>query len=471
MFENLGLDTLLDSTLFGIYILDRNGDYIYANASWLKMVGGEKGDLKRLNAFRLIKEGYVTKSAGVMAFEQKRRITLVNKVDNRKGYHYSQLISATPIFDSEGAVEYVVAEMINLQTLEDQMESCRSLERGDRNDWGNDLDLHPTEGGTELIAVSPNMRVLAATAEKVARTDSTVLLSGETGTGKDVMARYIHEHSARQDKPLVVLNCAALPENLLESELFGYEKGAYTGALNTGKEGMIQQANGGTLFLDEVNSMPLSIQGKLLRALEDGRVKRLGALRDEEVDFRLIAATNQPLEECVRNGTFRTDLYYRLSVVPLVIPPLRERKADIIPLAQHFLDRYCQKYTRTKVLGPDLLQELVDYDWPGNVRELKNEMERVVVTSSATAVEIKQLPLGLRNEGDAKLQTVLGVPLEWDQLYRMDPEHFSLKAYLDFCESQVIEDAMRRCGSTRAAAKMLKVDQSTIVRKRQKYKK
>lgn len=186
------------------------------------------------------------------------------------------------------------------------------------------------------------MRALLDMAKQVAGVDSTILISGETGTGKEVLANFIHRHSHRADRPMVEINCAALPENLLEAELFGYEKGAFTGALNTGKPGMVEEANGGTLFLDEINSLPLALQGKLLRVLESHKSKRLGAVSEREIDFRLLAATNQDLKTCVEKGSFRADLYYRLNVIPLEIPPLRNRREDIIPLALFFLDHFCK---------------------------------------------------------------------------------------------------------------------------------
>ena len=462
------LSSFFDSILTGIYVLNRDGDYIYANGAFLKMSGGEKGDLPHLNAFRMVEEGYVKESAAVRAFEEKRQITLVSHVNNQKGYQYHQIITATPIFDGSGEIEYMIVEMMNLHTLERQMESG-FVGHNER------LRIDKISGGRDpqpVIAVSPNMQEVVAMATEIAAVDSTVLLTGETGTGKDVLAHYIHEHSSRKDKPMLAINCAALPENLLESELFGYEKGAYTGALNTGKQGLIQRANGGTLFLDEVNSIPLSVQSKLLRVLETKRVKRLGALEEEEVDFRLLAATNQDLQACVDAGTFRPDLYYRMSVVPIEIPPLRERRADIIPLALRFLDRYCRRYDRTKIMTVDALNSLVRYDWPGNVRELKNVIERVVVSSLATTVEVKQLPDNILGQThSSKPAPAMNFPLDWELFYQNAPDQFSLKSYMDFCEAQVIEGVLRHCGNTREAARLLKTDQSTVVRKRQKYRK
>ncbi len=285
------------------------------------------------------------------------------------------------------------------------------------------------------------MQAILQTAAQVAQTDSTVLISGETGTGKEVLAKYIHRNSSRADAPIIEINCAALPENLLEAELFGYTKGAFTGALNTGKPGLIEAAHGGTLFLDEINSLPLALQGKFLRVLESHKSKRLGAVEEQEIDFRLLAATNQNLKEGVLAGTFRAALYYRLNVIPLELPPLRERREDIAPLATFFLDYYCKRYSRTKVLSRRVIEQLKAYDWPGNIRELKNVVERLLVTSAAGTLEIYQDLAPLLGEDAVRSTSPEIYPADWEAFYQFDPEHFSLKAYMEFCEKHVLADA------------------------------
>ena len=287
------------------------------------------------------------------------------------------------------------------------------------------------------------MQAILQTAAQVAQTDSTVHISGETGTGKEVLAKYIHRNSSRADAPIIEINCAALPENLLEAELFGYTKGAFTGALNTGKPGLIEAAHGGTLFLDEINSLPLELQGKFLRVLESHKSKRLGAVEEQEIDFRLLAATNQNLKEGVLAGTFRADLYYRLNVIPLELPPLRERREDIAPLATFFLDYYCKRYSRTKVLSRRVIEQLKAYDWPGNIRELKNVVERLLVTSAAGTLEIYQDLAPLQGEDAVRSTSPEIYPADWEAFYQFDPEHFSLKAYMEFCEKHVLADALK----------------------------
>ena len=306
--------------------------------------------------------------------------------------------------------------------------------------------------------------------EKILQTadsDAHVLVYGKTGTGKELIVNAIQKTSRRKDAPFIKQNCASIPSTLLESILFGTTKGSYTGAKDT--PGLFELADGGTLFLDEINSLPLALQGKFLRVLESHKSKRLGAVEEQEIDFRLLAATNQNLKEGVLAGTFRADLYYRLNVIPLELPPLRERREDIAPLATFFLDYYCKRYSRTKVLSRRVIEQLKAYDWPGYIRELKNVVERLLVTSAAGTLEIYQDLAPLLGEDAVRSTSPEIYPADWEAFYQFDPEHFSLKAYMEFCEKHVLADALKRCPSSYKAAALLKTDQSTIVRKRKKY--
>ena len=468
MADPLLLAEIFDNINEGIYILNRKGDYIYCNNSFLKMVGATREEVLSLNAFKLIPEGQVSVSVAVLAFSEKKKLSVVNNVLTPKGYHYRQMATATPIFGSSGDVDYMLVETVRLDLLAKRYQQA-ILYEDDRTIEVPDHSLERARAQETIIADSPAMKAVLQTAEQVAQTDSTVLISGETGTGKEVLAKFIHRSSLRADAPIIEINCAALPENLLEAELFGYEKGAFTGALNTGKPGLIEAANGGTLFLDEINSLPLALQGKFLRVLESHKSKRLGAVNEQEIDFRLLAATNQSLKQCVVGGTFRADLYYRLNVIPLEIPPLRNRPEDIVPLATFFLGYYCKRYNRTKVLSRGVLEQMKAYDWPGNVRELKNVVERLLVTSSAGTMEIYQDLAPLVGVESVRSTPPEIYPADWEAFYQFDPEHFSLKSYMEFCEKQVLADALKRCPSSYKAAALLKTDQSTIVRKRQKY--
>lgn len=462
------LGEIFDNINEGVYILNRQGDYIYCNSAFLKMVGATREDALKLNAFRLVPEGQVSVSVAVLAFEQKKKLSIINNVVTPKGYRYRQMATATPIFDSVGEVEYMLVEMIRLDLFKKRYQKAILAEDESCIDLGSFGD-GPDAAAPSFVAESPAMKALLAVAAQVAQVDSTVLICGETGTGKEVLTNFIHSHSRRSRQPMVEINCAALPENLLEAELFGYERGAFTGALDAGKPGMVEQANGGTLFLDEINSLPLALQGKLLRVLESRKSKRLGAVAEREIDFRLLAATNQDLKSAVEAGSFRADLYYRLNVIPLEIPPLRERREDIAPLALFFLDQFCQKYGRNKVFSKTVFEQMQRYDWPGNVRELKNVVERLLITSAIGTMEIYQVPGNLLGGAEKEPLPAQIYPASWESVYQYDPAAFSLKSYMDLCEKQVIADALKRCGSSYKAAALLKTDQSTVVRKRHKY--
>jgi Nif-specific regulatory protein len=240
---------------------------------------------------------------------------------------------------------------------------------------------------------------------RVAPTDSTVLIGGESGTGKELVARAIHANSPRADGPFVPINCAAITETLLESELFGYEKGAFTGAV-TQKKGKIETASGGTLFLDEIGELALPLQAKLLRVLQEREFERVGGTRPIKVDLRLVAATNLDLQEAARAGSFRKDLFYRINVVSITVPPLRDRREDILQLAEHFIVRTAKKCnTRVKSLAPNTKLCLANYDWPGNVRELENAIERALVLGSTDTILVEDLP-----EAISEVATPAGVP-------------------------------------------------------------
>jgi transcriptional regulator with PAS, ATPase and Fis domain len=315
--------------------------------------------------------------------------------------------------------------------------------------------------GIDLSAIvfrSAEMERMIETALRVARTDSTVFLLGESGVGKGMIAKLIHKHSERKNGPFIRVDCAGIPDSLLESELFGYERGAFTGAKPEGKPGLFELANGGTLFLDEVAEIPLSSQSKLLRFLEDHEIIRVGGTKQRQINVRIIAATNKNVEEMVSSKLFRRDLYYRLNVVPIQILPLRERREDILALILHFLDKFNRVCRQKRVLSPEVVEALYQYDFQGNVRELANLMERLVVLSEKDRIEKKDLPKAItacrptHEEGSGKL-----------------PEDIPLKKALEEYECSIIHGAMKKYGSQREVAKRLRVAQATISRKMKKH--
>jgi DNA-binding NtrC family response regulator len=299
-----------------------------------------------------------------------------------------------------------------------------------------------------LVGGSAAMQKLYGSIEAVANTNASVLLRGESGVGKELIARAVVQCSERADKPYICLNCSALPENLIESELFGYEKGAFTGADGV-KPGLIELAHGGTLFLDEITTLNPHLQSKLLRVLQERVSQRLGARHAQKIDFRLITATNEDLEDCVRKGRFREDLYFRINVVPIIVPPLRERDGDIALLVDHFLRIYCTSAKKPlKTLKPDVLELLEDYKWPGNVRELENVLQRIVVMVNSPTVTLEHLPQQMLQSSAAGQESML-----------IPEEGVDFDAELERIELAYLNAALRRtAGKKSAAAALLKVD-------------
>lgn len=308
----------------------------------------------------------------------------------------------------------------------------------------------------ELIAKSEAFRGTLKQAVKVSQVDATVLITGESGVGKSLLARLIHKMSQRKGGPFVKISCGAIPESLMESELFGYEKGAFTGARTEGKAGLFEIANKGTLFLDEIGELPLNLQVKLLDVLEDKEVSRVGSSAPRAVDLRLITATNCDLRQMVEEGTFREDLFFRLSVIPLHIPPLRERKLAIIHLIDHFLKMAVKATGKEKVIAPEVYENLMTYPFYGNVRELRNLVERIVILSDDTVIKIEDLPASVKIRRHS---------LHSGKLI----ESVTLREALEKFEEDMIREALSAYGTFSKAARALGVNQSTISRKAKKY--
>jgi DNA-binding NtrC family response regulator len=311
--------------------------------------------------------------------------------------------------------------------------------------------IQQVESGTEfygLIGSSPAMQKVCQAIEAVSRTNASVVLRGESGVGKELVANAIVQCSDRADKPFVALNCSALPETLMESELFGYEKGAFTGA-DTAKLGLIELAHTGTVFLDEITTLNPNLQSKLLRVLQERSVQRLGGRTAKKIDFRLISATNDDLEDCVRKGRFREDLYFRINVVPIFVPPLREREGDVAILLDHFLRIYCASAKKPlKTLKPDVLEIFEDYSWPGNVRELENIVQRLVVMVNAQEITPEHLPQHMLQHSAASQEAIL-----------IPEAGVDFDAEMEKIEMAYLNAALRRTGGKKtAAAALLQID-------------
>lgn len=322
----------------------------------------------------------------------------------------------------------------------------------------------------EILGSSSSIRQAVSLAKMVAKGDSTVLIRGESGTGKELFARAIHMDSPRQNKPFVPINCAAMPDNLLESELFGYVEGAFTGAKRGGKVGLLEFANNGTLFLDEIGEMSTHLQAKLLRVLQEGRVRRIGDRVENPVNVRIIAATNRNLEEMIQTGFFREDLYYRLNVVPINIPPLRQRKDDIPLIARFFITKLNRRLEKdVHSVNEQAMKKLLVYHWPGNVRELENILERAMVLVQGDEIQSEHIVMDRYYENPAEMPYLLQIPSEGEPEPVMDGG-LTLEEAVDRFERGLITRAMEKYGSIRSTAKALGVSHTTIMNKLKKYK-
>ncbi len=371
---------IADHILGNISVADREGNILFCNKAMAETFDCSVEEYMKYNVFTMHSGGILNRFAAAAECLNTAR-EVVRYITTKNGK--MMMIQCRPVFDGEGRVEMVVG----YSQTEEMYHAF--LERINEEKANLQNALQYLENSSEFFTESRNgaVQALYETAGKAAGSDSTVIIYGESGTGKEVLARYIHRTGGRARRPFIPVNCAAVPRELMESEFFGYEKGAFTGADARGKTGLFEMADNSTLFLDEVGEMPLSMQSKLLRVLETGEMRRIGGGKTIHVDVRILAATNRDLRELVREGLFREDLYYRLSVIPLTTVPLRERKEDIMPLAEHFLQEYNRKYKMNKYFSPDMRRGLERYFWPGNIRELKNFVERMTILSSSDCLD------------------------------------------------------------------------------------
>ncbi len=350
----------------------------------------------------------------VVLYDIKTNPVFLNKTGIRERLEGDEVFLAVPIkaggdiigvlsvckkFSNKESIEKGLESLMIVGTLIGMFYKLNQKMEEERLEWEEEKralreELKKTYNIHGIVGTSDAILNLIEVIKKVANTDTTVLITGESGTGKSMIAKAIHSLSPRRDKSFITINCAAIPESLLEAELFGYEKGAFTGAY-TSKKGKFELANGGTIFLDEIGDMPLSLQAKILRVIQDKEIERLGSEKVIKVDVRIIAATNKDLEKLVKEGKFREDLYYRLNVVPIHVPPLRERKEDIPLLVEHFLEKFNKKYNKKVKISPNAMAMLMEYDWPGNVRELENTIERLVIMNDGV-IKTTDLPAHIR---------------------------------------------------------------------------
>lgn len=453
---NKELSTIIKSSYDGVLVTDENGVVLKANKACERMLGVSEEQL--LNKSLHGSDSYSQYLNPVIEkiFKLRSPITSLENTPTNNAL----LITANPVFDEQSKINRIVInvrDMTELNQLRNQLKYTKGLSdqyHNELTELRNKYVLEP-----DIIAQSHKMRELISMVTRIAKFDSTVLLLGESGVGKEVIAKMLHDNSSRRKHPFVKINCGAIPENLLEAELFGYEGGSFTGASKGGKIGLFETANKGTVLLDEIGDLPLKLQVKLLRVLQEKEILPIGGNKAKKIDVRIIGATNLDLLKMMEEGLFRQDLYFRLHVVPINIPPLRERREDIIPLINALLKNLEKKYEIKKEISQEALDVFYYYEWPGNIRELENAIEQVFVTSPQDYIMLEHIPDFLFNK-EREMHKEISVN-----------KLLPLREAIKEVENQLIKKAIDELGNTYKAAEVLKVNQSTIWRKWKKLKK
>jgi len=453
---NNEFEAILESFYDGVGIIDGDGTLLRVNTSYERITGLSKHDngVGR-NVRELQDDGTVSQAVALLVLSQKKPVTIKQIIKTGKEI----LITGSPFFNEKGEILRVVCnvrDMTELNLLRERIENTEQQNiryAHEIKELRTKLQRHE-----EFVFRSVSMQRVYKLIVRLAQVNSHVLITGESGVGKEIVATLIHQLSPRVNGPFLQINCGAIPENLLESELFGYEDGAFTGARGGGKKGIFELCEGGTLLLDEIGEMPMNMQVKLLRVLQQQEVLRVGAAKPVKFNVRVVSATNKNLEDMVAQHSFRADLFYRLNVVPIHLPPLRERTDDIVPLAIHFLERFNQKYGRNIRFEPEILMAFERHPWPGNVRELENLIERMLIMNEDEVLTLKHLPFNLSI-----------VPKHQALIIQVnDPMPFE-KA-VEMLEIELLRKTLQAYPSIRQAAKVLGVSHPTVLRKIHKYK-
>ncbi len=436
-----------------IFVTDGEGVVLFVNLEAVNVIGKPIHEIVGRNVEELVDEGFFRPSVTMEVLKQKKQIDLIQTVKDGKRV----LCTGTPIFDEvQEKIRMVISTTRDVKAFSQLYES---MER-QKEELSNLRDMVFEEDG--FIAGNDSSGGIKAKLLKLAALDVPVLLTGETGVGKGIAAKVIHSAGRGKNKALVKINCGIIPENLIESELFGYERGAFTGAERSGKKGKVEMAEGGTLFLDEIGEMPLSVQVKLLDFLQDGTFTRVGGTQEHKVNTRIIAATNRDLEKMCREGAFRQDLYYRINVMPFEIPPLRERPADLEALTRHFVSRCNQKYNGRKEFSDKARIALKEYHWPGNIRQLEHVIERLYVMTDGDIITEKDLRDILHGEVSEHTGGFAAPQLKCTGLMPLKDAKWEL-------EKQLVSQAYKEYGNTYKVANALKIDQSTVVKLLKKH--
>ena len=442
------ISIFIESSYDAFMVTDSKGKIIRVNAALEKAMSVARRDLMGRYVSDLVAEGVFPTSAVLQVLETGEIANVLVEKDHKKLF-----VTAKPVYDSPGNLASVV---VNVRDMTELDELRREVERQQIMAEAYSRELaHLTNKrtcSTDIVVHSKEMHRIMDTVNSIATVDSTILITGESGVGKELIVNQIYCNSNRNKKPIIKINCGAIPITLFESELFGYEPGAFTGARRRGKAGFFELADGGTLFLDEIGELSMEAQVKLLRVIQEGEITRIGGSANVTVDVRIIAATNKDLWAMAENGSFRKDLYYRLNVISVDVPPLRNRRDEIVPLAMFFLDKYNSKYSKKKQLSLELAKIIRALDWPGNIRELENFIENMVVLANESTLMPKHLPPRYQKAASSDNGVIVNGILP-------------LKKVLQEAEAQLLQNAKERFQTTTEIAKVLGVDQSTISRK------
>lgn len=445
------MDAVIEASFDSFFVTDAKGTVLSINEAYTRITGLKPEEVLGKTMYELVELGYIDRSATVEVIKTKKPVTFTQNIKNGR----TMLVTGNPIFNKDGELVRVLTngrDITELNKLKHEVEHATEL------NLHYQRELLKYRDSVDYVVKSEKLKEIFDLIYRLGKVDSTVLILGESGVGKEIIANELHRCSLRKDRPMIRINCAAIPENLLESELFGYEPGAFTGAKKEGKMGIFELADKGTLFLDEIGELPLALQVKLLRVIQESEVTRLGATKPIKIDVRLITASNRDLWDMVEKKQFRKDLFYRLNVVPIMVPPLRERKEEIPALVDYFIKMFNDKYKLERRIDKSLLNKLIEYDWPGNIRELKNVIERAVVISNDDLMkDITFYENKPEKDNDSNFTTFT---VEYDK---------SLKDTLEKLEKKILSNTIKEYGSSRKVAAALGVSQTSIVRKASKY--
>jgi PAS domain S-box-containing protein len=469
--KNRDLTYIFNNSHDGIYVTDGAGNTLMISPGTERNFGLKSSDLIGKNVIDLEKEGVFRPSVARRVLEDRKRVTAYQETINGK----HMIATGNPIFDDDGEIIRIIINSRDFTELSKLKKQVKVKEEEIKRYESELEQLRQKERRIDdFVARSEKMKNIISLVHRVSTVDTTILITGASGTGKSMLAKAIHNLSSRKDGPFITVNCSAIPESLLESEMFGYESGAFTGAKKEGKPGYFEIADKGTLFLDEISEIHPSIQAKLLQAVQEKTIQHVGGIQKIKVDFRLIAATNQDLSKMVERKQFREDLFYRLNVIPMEIPPLKERKEDIPLLIHFFLHKFNKRYQFNKHLGTDCINLLCHYDWPGNIRQLQNIIERLLILSRNDDIHKDDILQILNVSVDKNMKENINKVNQDDHLWLKSPtltneKKRDLQQILNEMEEKLIVEALKQFKTTRKAAKQLNISQSTLVRRLQKY--